>query len=103
MTDTYGVSTPLDPNVVLSTAMSPTSDKEKVKMRNVPYLAGVGPLIYTSMATQPDITFATNKLSQFNLNPGLITTTPMLLKTNQGLCTHSWWKEFPSPCWLHRL
>ena len=51
MTETYGVYTPLDPNVVLSTAMSPTSDEEKVKMRNVPYLAGVGSLMCASMAT----------------------------------------------------
>ena len=51
MTKSYGVSTPLDPNIVLSTTMSPTSDEEKVKMRNVPYLAGVGSLMYASMAT----------------------------------------------------
>ena len=51
MTESYGVSTPLDPNVVLSTAMSPTSDEEKVKMGNVPYLSGVGSLMYASMAT----------------------------------------------------
>ena len=40
-------------------------------MQKIPYLAGVGSLMYVSMATRPDITFATNKLSQFNSNPGL--------------------------------
>ena len=70
MEDCYGVTTPLDPDVVLSKAMSPTSDKEKARMKHIPYLAGVGSLMYTSLATRPDITFATNKLSQYNMNPG---------------------------------
>ena len=70
MEDSYGVSTPLDPHVVLSKSMSPTSDVEKQRMRPIPYLAGVGSLMYVSLATRPDITFATNKLSQFNSNPG---------------------------------
>ena len=70
MQDCYEVSTPLDPDVILSKAMSPTSDKEKLAMKQVPYLAGVGSLMYASLATQPDITYATNKLSQFSSNPG---------------------------------
>lgn len=70
MEDCYGVCTPLDPDVVLSKVMSPTSKQEKEKMRQIPYLAGVGSLMYTSLATRPDITFATNKLSQLNANPG---------------------------------
>ena len=71
MTDAYGVSTPLDPNVVLSTDMCPSTEKEKGEMCDIPYLAAVGSLMYASMATHPDITYATNKLSQFNSNPGL--------------------------------
>jgi Reverse transcriptase (RNA-dependent DNA polymerase) len=70
MEDSYGVSTPLDPNVVLSKSMSPTSDEEKNHMKRIPYLAGVRSLMYASLATRPDITFVTNKLSQFNSNPG---------------------------------
>ena len=40
-------------------------------MKGIPYLAGVGSLMYASMATWPDITYATNKLNQFNADPGL--------------------------------
>ena len=40
-------------------------------MLGIPYLAGIGSLMYASMATRPDITYATNKLSQFNADPGL--------------------------------
>jgi hypothetical protein len=69
MKDSYGVTTPLDPNVILSKLMSPTSDDEKAHIKKVPYLASVGSLMYVSLATQPDITFATNKLSQCNSNP----------------------------------
>ena len=71
MTDAYGVSTPLDANVILSTDMCPSTEKEKCEMHNIPYLAAVGSLMYASMATRPDITYVTNKLSQFNSNPGL--------------------------------
>ena len=70
MIDAYGVSTPLDPYVVLSMDMCLSTDKENDKMCSVPYLVAVGSLMYVSMATQPDITFVTNKLSQFNANPG---------------------------------
>ena len=70
MENSYGVSTPLDPDVVLSKSMSPTSEEEKQRMKSIPYLAGVGSLMYASLATRPDITFATNRLSQFNSNPG---------------------------------
>ena len=71
MEDSYTVSTPLDPNVMLDKLMLPQSNEEWKKMKGIPYLAGVGPLMYASMATQPDITYATNKLSQFNADPGL--------------------------------
>jgi len=71
MTDSYGGSTPLDPKVILVKSMSPAPDEERDKMKRIPYLAGVGSLMYASIATHPDIMFAMNKLSQFNSNPGL--------------------------------
>ena len=76
MTESFSVSTPLDPNVILTKLMSPASDKERLKMGNkmgnIPYLAHVGSLMYASMATWPDITFATNSV---NLNPTLASLT----------------------------
>jgi hypothetical protein len=68
--ESYDISTPLDPNVVLSKSMAPDTEDGKKKMRKIPYLAGVGSLMYASMATRPDITFAVNWLSQFSSNPG---------------------------------
>ena len=71
MTNSHGILTPLDPIMVLSTTMSPTLEEAKQKMKGIPYLTGVGSLMYASMATCPDITFATNQLSQLNSNHGL--------------------------------
>ena len=51
--------------------MSPKSDEEQKKILGIPYLAGIGSLMYASMVTWPNTTYATNKLSQFNANPGL--------------------------------
>ena len=115
MTDAYTVSTLMDPNVTLSKAMSPTSSEDKEKMTNIPYLAGIGLLMYASMGTRPDITFATNKLSQYNADPGLAHWTALqrlpLPKKNQKPLSHPWGKGDSITCgihglrlcWMHRL
>jgi len=64
------VSTPLDPNVILSKDLCPKDDEARRQMKKTPYLAGVGSLMYASMATRPDITYAINLLSQFGGDPG---------------------------------
>ena len=71
MEDSYTVSMSLNPNVVLNKSMSPKSDDKWKKMLGIPYLAGIGSLMYASMATWPDITYTMDKLSQFNADPGL--------------------------------
>ena len=40
-------------------------------MMGIPYLAAIGSLMYASMGTRPDITFAVQHLSQFSSNPGM--------------------------------
>ncbi|TFY50793.1 hypothetical protein EVG20_g11324 [Dentipellis fragilis] len=39
-------------------------------MRDVPYREAVGALMYASLATRPDISFAVSTLSRFSTNPG---------------------------------
>jgi hypothetical protein len=68
--ESYRISTPLDPNVVLSKDLCPQMDAGCREMKKIPYLVGVGSLMYASMATRPDITYTTKKLSQFSANPG---------------------------------
>jgi len=70
MQDSHPVSTPLDMNVILSKDLCPKDDEARHLMMKVPYLSGVGSLMYMSMATHPDITYTTNKLSQFSADPG---------------------------------
>jgi hypothetical protein len=64
------LSMPMDPHVNLSTAQSPRTQTEFAAMRNVPYREAVGSLMYLSLGTRPDITYAVSIVSQFNQNPG---------------------------------
>jgi len=70
MQDSHLVSTPLDTSVILSKDLFPKDDEARHSMIDTPYLAGVGSLMYASMATRPDIAYAMNKLSQFSADPG---------------------------------
>ncbi len=67
----HPVATPLDPGVKLSIADSPKSKKEELEMRNIPYREAVGSLLYISIATRPDISYAVGVLSRFSSNPGM--------------------------------
>ena len=40
-------------------------------MRNIPYHEAIGSLMYASLGTRPDITFAVQTVSRFNVNPGM--------------------------------
>lgn len=66
MEDSHPVAMPLDPNVKL--ALTPT-DFDTSLMADVPYQAAIGSLMYAAVATCPDISFAVQALSQFNINP----------------------------------
>lgn len=64
------VSTPMDVNVHLMTAQSPTTTEEFAKMHNIPYHEAVGLLMYASLGTHPDITFVVQTVSRFSTKPG---------------------------------
>lgn len=55
----------------LTTAQAPSTTKETAMMRNVPYHEAVGSLMYASLGTRPDITYAVQTVSRFSKNPGL--------------------------------
>jgi len=59
----------MDPNVQLSRTR-PKSIADTARMKNVPYRAAVGSLMYLAIATRPDIAFAVSTVAQFSQDPG---------------------------------
>src|SRR6266850_1307470 len=62
--------TPMVPGAIFSHSDSPSSPTDINRMRKVPYREAIGSLMYTSVTTRPDISFAVSTLSQFLDNPG---------------------------------
>ena len=63
--------TAADYGLPLTKEQCPTTDKEKSEMMKYPYREVVGSLMYLSVGTRPDISFAVSELSKFLANPGL--------------------------------
>ena len=70
MTECNSISTPLDPNQVLSKCMEPANEEEEDEMKRIPYQEAVGSLIYAANCCRPDIAHAVGVVSRFNQNPG---------------------------------
>jgi len=70
LTDAKSYPTPMVPSAFYSKRDSPSSPSDIAHMRKVPYRKAIGSLMYTAVATRPDITFAVSTLSQFLENPG---------------------------------
>jgi len=58
------------PTISYSTKDAPTDKTDAACMAKVPYREAIGSLMYTSVATRPDISFTVSTLSQFLENPG---------------------------------
>jgi hypothetical protein len=65
------VSTPMEPNLKLSASQSPATPQEFAVMRDIPYRESIGSLMYASLVTRLDITFAVSRLSKFLEKPGM--------------------------------
>src|ERR1700678_354218 len=61
----------MDTNICLNSAQSPTTTEEFAKMRDIPYHEAVGSLMYASLGTCPDISFAVQTVSCFSTKPGI--------------------------------
>ncbi|GJU58411.1 gag-pol polyprotein [Tanacetum coccineum] len=70
MEDCKPISTPFPTNVKLSSKMSPSSEKERMKMSRVPYASAVGSLMFAMICTRPDITHAMGVVSRYMAEPG---------------------------------
>ncbi|KAJ8481821.1 hypothetical protein ONZ51_g5747 [Trametes cubensis] len=67
MADCAPVSTPMDPNVKL---LKEPEDTDLSEMKDIPYQAAIGTLMYAALGTRPDISYAVQTLSQFSSRPG---------------------------------
>ena len=66
------ITLPMDLGVHLTKSQSPTAENEKDDMANVPYHELISSLMYTAVATHPDIAHTITALSQFLENPGCV-------------------------------
>jgi Reverse transcriptase (RNA-dependent DNA polymerase) len=71
LNDAKPVTTPMEPGATYSRTECPTDPMDIDQMKRIPYRKAIGSLMYASVATRPDITFAVSTLSQFldNLGP----------------------------------
>jgi transposase InsO family protein len=68
--DCHGAKIPIDPGFKLSKEMGCKTDKEKLFMKDKPYRAVVGSLMYLAVGTRPDLAYVTHELSKYITNPG---------------------------------
>ncbi|GJZ97607.1 retrovirus-related pol polyprotein from transposon TNT 1-94 [Tanacetum coccineum] len=70
MQDCKPISTPFATNIKLSSKMSPSSEKGRMKMSRVPYASAVGSLMFAMICTRPNIAHAVGVVSRYMAEPG---------------------------------
>lgn len=70
MEDSNPVSTPIELGQKYSKDMCPQNEDEREQMKKIPYRQAIGSLLFLTMITRPDISFAVNVLSRFCEEPG---------------------------------
>jgi hypothetical protein len=65
------VSNPMEPSAKLHSGQSPSTGAEFAAMRHIPYREAIGSLMYASLGTRPDISYAVTTVSRFSSNPGM--------------------------------
>ena len=68
--DILPANNPTDANVILSTCMNAVSETDIAFMINLPYREAIGSLLWLSMSTRPDVTYAVSQVLKFNSEPG---------------------------------
>ena len=68
--DLKPVSNPMEPSTKLHSGQSPATGAEYAAMQHIPYREAVGSLMYASLGTCPDISYAVTTVSRFSSNPG---------------------------------
>lgn len=71
MTDCKSVLTPLEMGANISKEICPKDEMVKHVMKNIPYREAIGSLLFLTLTTRPDISFAVNFLSRYCEDPGM--------------------------------
>lgn len=71
MLDSHPAKTPMEANLHLSKSMSPQTTLEQDLMKDIEYRTAVGKLIFLTITTRPDISYAVGEVSRFVANPGI--------------------------------
>ena len=61
----------MEPSTKLHSGQSLSTGTEYAAMRHIPYREAIGSLMYASLATCPDISYAVATVSRFSNNPGM--------------------------------
>ena len=61
--------TPLPVGIVLDSDMSPKTESEREEMKDKPYRAILGSVMWGQLATRPDLSFSVSLLARFQSNP----------------------------------
>ena len=64
------MSNPMEPSTRLHSSQSPSTGAEFAAMHHIPYHEAVGSLMYASLGTRPNISYAVTTVSHFSSNPG---------------------------------
>lgn len=70
MSNCHQKSVPADPNTRLSVSISPVNRCQREKMEPAPFWEAVGCLIYVSIMTRPNFSFAVGQAARFCSKPG---------------------------------
>jgi hypothetical protein len=62
---------PLPVGLVLENNMSPQTDSERLQMKDKPYRAVLGSVMWGQLATRPDLSFSVSLLARFQADPGI--------------------------------
>ena len=69
--DLKPVSTPMEPHIKLTNAQSPSTGTKYASIQHIPYRKAIGSLMYATLGTHPDISYAISTISHFLSNPRL--------------------------------
>ena len=70
LTNSTPVATPMVTGATFSTADSPSTPTQVVRMCRIPYAEAIGSVLWPVVVSRPDAAFAVSTLSQFIQNPG---------------------------------